>query len=59
MSVGRTIKAVAWSLLGIRKNSEYEQDLGRLNPLHVIVAALLAVALFVAALMALVNWVAG
>jgi hypothetical protein len=59
MSVGRTIKAVAWSLLGIRKNSEYEQDLGRLNPLHVIVAALLAVALFVAALMAVVNWVAG
>jgi hypothetical protein len=59
MSVGRTIKAVAWSLLGIRKNSEYEQDLGRLNPLHVIALALLAVALFVAALMALVTWVAG
>jgi hypothetical protein len=59
MSVGRTIKAVAWSFLGIRKNSEYQQDLGRLNPLHVIVAALLAVALFVGALVALVNWVAG
>jgi hypothetical protein len=59
MSVGRTIKAVAWSLLGIRKNSEYQQDLGRLNPLHVIAFALLAVALFVAVLIALVNWVAG
>jgi hypothetical protein len=58
MSVGRTIKAVAWSFLGIRKNSEYQEDLGRLNPFHIIVVALVAVALFVGALIALVNWVA-
>jgi hypothetical protein len=59
MSVGRTLKAVAWSFLGIRKNSEYQEDLGRLNPLHVIAAALVAVAVFVGVLIALVNWVAG
>ena len=59
MSMGRAIKAVAWSFLGIRKNSEYQEDIGRLNPFHVIVVVLAAVALFVGALVALVNWVAG
>ena len=57
MSVGRTAKAVAWAFLGIRKNSEYERDLGRLNPFHVIGVALLAVAVFVGGLIALVNWI--
>ena len=53
----RTVKAVAWSFVGIRQNSEYEQDQGRLNPFHIIAAALVGVALFVGALVLLVNWV--
>jgi hypothetical protein len=57
MSFMRSIKAVAWSFIGIRKRSEYEQDLGKVNPFHVIAAALLAVALFVGGLVALVHWV--
>ena len=57
-SLLRTIKAVAWSFMGIRKNSDYQEDLGRVNPFHVIVAALVGVALLVAALIVLVNWVA-
>ncbi|WP_374669697.1 DUF2970 domain-containing protein [Ramlibacter sp.] len=57
MSVVRTAKAVAWAFLGIRKRSAYEEDLGRLNPFHVIGVALVAVALFVGGLIALVNWV--
>jgi hypothetical protein len=57
MSFWRTAKAVAWSFIGIRKRSEYEEDLGRLNPFHVIAVALLAVALFVGGLIALVNWI--
>ena len=57
-SLLRTVKAVAWSFAGIRKNSEYQEDLGRLNPFHIIVVALAGVALFVAGLIALVNWVA-
>jgi hypothetical protein len=54
----RTVKAVAWAFLGIRKNSEYQQDLGKLNPFHIIVVALAGVAVFVGGLIALVNWVA-
>jgi hypothetical protein len=57
MSFWRTAKAVAWSFIGIRKRSEYEEDLGRLNPFHIIAVALLAVALFVGGLIALVNWI--
>jgi len=53
----RTVKAVGWSFIGIRKNSDYQEDLGRLNPFYVIAVALVAVALFVAGLIVLVNWV--
>ncbi|HVZ44542.1 MAG TPA: DUF2970 domain-containing protein [Ramlibacter sp.] len=57
MSLLRTIKAVGWSFVGIRKRSEYEEDLGRLNPFAVIAVAIAAVALFVGGLIALVHWV--
>jgi hypothetical protein len=57
-SLLRTVKAVAWSFMGIRKNSEFHDDMGRLNPLHIIVVALVGVGLFVCALVLLVNWVA-
>ncbi len=58
-SLLQTVKAVAWAFLGIRKNSDYQLDLGRLNPFHVVAVALVAVALFVGGLVALVHWVAG
>jgi hypothetical protein len=57
MSVLRSIKAVGWAFLGIRKNSEYEEDIGKVNPLHVVVVALVGVALFVGGIILLVNWV--
>ena len=56
-SFGRSIKIVAWSFLGIRKNSEYQQDLASANPLHIILAAFAGVLVLVVALVALVNWV--
>ncbi|AOG21386.1 DUF2970 domain-containing protein [Acidovorax sp. RAC01] len=56
-SLGRTIRAVAWSLIGLRKGSEYEQDVQRLNPLHIIAVGLAAVFLLVLGLIGLVNWV--
>ena len=56
-SFWRTVKAVAWAFLGIRKNSEYQQDLGKLSPFHIIGVALVGVAVFVGGLMLLVNWV--
>jgi len=57
MSVLRTVKTVLWSFIGIRKKSEYEEDLGQANPLHIVVVALVAVVIFVGGLAVLVNWV--
>jgi hypothetical protein len=53
----QTVRAVAWAFLGVRKNADYQRDMGRLNPLHVAVVALVAVALFVGGLVALVHWI--
>ncbi|MGA0610378.1 DUF2970 domain-containing protein [Caldimonas sp. KR1-144] len=52
-----TLKAVAWSFFGVRKGSDYEKDVGQLNPLHVIVAGVIAAALFVLALVLVVRFV--
>ncbi|AKJ27791.1 DUF2970 domain-containing protein [Caldimonas brevitalea] len=58
-SFWQSMRAVAWSFFGVRKSSEHEKDLGQLNPVHVIVAGLVAAALFVIALVLLVRWVIG
>lgn len=56
-SFRRSVKLVAWSLLGIRSKSGYQQDLAKVNPMHVVLVGLVAVLLLVAGLIALVNWV--
>ncbi len=58
-SFARTIKAVAWSFVGIRKNSEYQDDLRKLNPFHVVLVGIGAAMLLVVGLIVLVNVVAG
>jgi hypothetical protein len=57
MNLVRTIKTVAWSFIGIRKKSEFQEDLGKVNPFAVIAVAIVGVAIFVGCLIALVNWV--
>jgi hypothetical protein len=52
-----TLKAVAWSFFGVRKSKDHADDLARLNPVHLIVAGLLAGVGFVVALVFLVRWV--
>jgi hypothetical protein len=59
MSFLQTVKAVAWSFLGIRKRAGYEQDVQQLNPVHVIVAGVIGAALFVLSLLLLVRWIVG
>ena len=55
----QTARAVAWSFLGIRRSAGLEQDVKQLNPIHVIVAGVIGVALFVLLLIAVVHWVVG
>jgi uncharacterized membrane protein YidH (DUF202 family) len=56
-SVARTIQAVLWSFLGVRKNAEYQKDTEQLNPFVLIAVGLVVALMFVLGLMALVNWV--
>jgi len=57
MSFGATVKAVLWSFFGVRKKSGFEEDTQKLNPLHVIIAGVIAAILFVFALLTLVKMV--
>ncbi len=56
-SLLRTVQAVAWSFIGIRKNSDYQEDLVKLNPVHIIIVGLAGALTFVLGLIVLVNWV--
>ena len=56
-SFTRSIKLVAWSFLGIRSHQGYQQDLAKVNPLHVVLVGVVAALLLVVSLIGLVNWV--
>ena len=51
----QTMRAVAWSFLGVRKQSGYEQDAQQLNPIHVIIAGVIAAVVFVLVLLLVVR----
>ncbi len=52
-----TLVAVLWGFLGVRRNSDYQQDVQRLNPLHIMLVGIVMTFLFVAGLMLLVTWI--
>ena len=52
-----SMKAVVWSFFGLRRKSDFDQDEGKLNPLHIIIAALIGVALFIGLLITIVKFV--
>ena len=53
----QTMKAVAWSFFGVRKGVDYEKDVNQLNPLHVVIAAVIGALLLIGVLLVVVNWV--
>ncbi|AOJ70102.1 MULTISPECIES: DUF2970 domain-containing protein [Burkholderia] len=55
----QTIKAVMWSFFGVRRRRDLEADATQLNPLHVLVAALIGAAIFVGVLILIVHAVVG
>ena len=54
-SLLRTVRAVAWSLIGLRKGSEYREDMDKINPLHIIAVGLFALFALVVGLIVAVN----
>jgi len=55
----RTAKAILWSFVGLRSRSDYEKDIEQLNPVHIVIAGLIGVMLFVASLFLVATWVVG
>ena len=56
-SLAQTISAVAWSFFGVRRGKDHENDMAKLNPVHVLIAGVLGAALFVLMLVLLARWV--
>lgn len=54
-SFGATLKAIFWSFFGVRKRSDYEKDAEQLNPVYVIIAALIGAFIFIATLIVIVK----
>ncbi|WP_373990606.1 DUF2970 domain-containing protein [Duganella sp. BuS-21] len=52
-----TVKAVLWSFVGLRRKRDFDEDQEGLNPFHIIIAAVLAVAVLIAILISIVKLV--
>ena len=52
-----TLAAVFWSFAGLRSKKDYDKDVTGLNPVYVIIAGLLGVAIFIAILITVVKMV--
>ncbi|CAG9178433.1 hypothetical protein LMG23992_03751 [Cupriavidus laharis] len=55
MSFVQTMRAVLWSFIGLRKGAAHENDMAKLNPVHVVIAGVIAAAVFIAILITIVR----
>ncbi|HBI82178.1 DUF2970 domain-containing protein [Orrella sp. NBD-18] len=51
----QTLKAIAWAMFGVRKGSGYQEDMSKLNPVHLVIAGLLFGVIFVVGLVMIVR----
>jgi Protein of unknown function (DUF2970) len=58
-SLGGTVKAVLWGFLGVRRNADYQNDIAKLNPVHIVIVGVAMALLFVLSLILIVRWVVG
>jgi hypothetical protein len=52
-----SMKAVFWSFTGLRRKSDFDNDSAKLNPVHIVIAGLLGVALLITLLITIVKLV--
>ena len=53
----QTLKAIDWAMFGVRKGTGYQEDIEKLNPVHLVIAGLLFGVLFVVSLVTIVGLV--
>jgi hypothetical protein len=58
-TVGGLARTVAWGLFGVRRSGAHQADVGRVNPLHVVLAGLIGLVLVVTLLIGMAHWFAG
>jgi hypothetical protein len=51
------MRAVIWSFFGLRRKSDFDTDGLKLNPLHIVIAGLVGVAIFITLLISIVKFV--
>lgn len=51
-----TMIAVAWSFIGLRRKKDFDEDVGGLNPVYVILGGLIGTAIFIGILLTAVNF---
>jgi len=51
----QTLKAVSWAMFGVRKGSGYQEDIAKLNPVHLVIAGILGGVIFVVGLVMVVK----
>jgi hypothetical protein len=51
------LKAVFWSFTGLRRKSDFDSDAVKINPVHIVIAGLIAVACFIGVLVMIVKLV--
>jgi len=52
-----TLAAIAWSFIGLRRKKDFDKDVTGLNPVYVIIAGLIGVAIFITTLIVIVKLV--
>ena len=56
-TLAQTLKAVGSAAFGVRSSKGHQADIARLNPIHLIIAGVLAAAVFIGVLLLLVRLV--
>ena len=53
------LKTIAFAALGVRRRADHERETTRIKPLHIIIAGIVAAALFILTLITIVRLVVG
>jgi hypothetical protein len=56
LSFFQTLRAVLWALFGVRKGAGYQDDIAKLNPVHLIIAGIVLTVIFVVSLVKIAGW---
>lgn len=49
------LKTIAFGALGVRRRADHERETTRIKPLHIVIAGIIATALFILALLTIVR----